>query len=55
VVEVGDDVSDLAVGDRVACAGGGYAVHAEFIRVPSDGDAGRDRVTGRSPRAADIG
>ncbi len=34
VVEVGSDVPDLAVGDRVACAGGGYAVHAEFVRVP---------------------
>lgn len=34
VVAVGPDVDDLAVGDRVACAGGGYACHAEFIRVP---------------------
>lgn len=34
VVEVGADVDDLAPGDRVACAGGGYAVHAEFVRVP---------------------
>lgn len=34
VVEVGEDIDDLAVGDRVACAGGGYAVHAEFVRVP---------------------
>ncbi len=34
VVETGSDVSGLAVGDRVACAGGGYAVHAEYIRVP---------------------
>ena len=34
VVEVGDDVKDLAVNDRVACGGGGYAVHAEFVRVP---------------------
>ena len=34
VVEVGDEIDDIAIGDRVACAGGGYAVHAEFIRVP---------------------
>lgn len=34
VVEVGADVRDIVVGDRVACAGGGYAVHAEYIRVP---------------------
>ncbi len=34
VVEVGSDINDLMSGDRVACAGGGYALHAEFIRVP---------------------
>ncbi len=34
VVAVGDGVSDINVGDRVACAGAGYAVHAEFACVP---------------------
>jgi len=34
VVRVGEDIRDIVPGDRVACAGGGYAVHAEFIRVP---------------------
>ena len=34
IFEVGDDIKDLVAGDRVACAGAGYAVHAEFIRVP---------------------
>jgi predicted dehydrogenase len=34
VVEVGKDVDDFRPGDRVACAGGGYAVHAEFAVVP---------------------
>jgi len=34
VVEVGVDVHDLAPGDRVACAGGGFAVHAEYAVVP---------------------
>lgn len=34
VVEVGAGIQDIAPGDRVACAGGGYAHHAEFIRVP---------------------
>lgn len=34
IVEVGDTVSDLAVGDRVACAGAGQANHAEYIAVP---------------------
>ena len=34
VVEVGDGVSDIRVGDWVACAGAGFAVHAEFACVP---------------------
>ena len=34
VVGVGDGVTDIAVGDRVACAGAGYAVHAELACVP---------------------
>ena len=34
VVAVGDGVADFDVGDRVACAGAGYAVHAEFACVP---------------------
>jgi predicted dehydrogenase/NADPH:quinone reductase-like Zn-dependent oxidoreductase len=34
VIGVGDGVSDLRFGDRVAAAGAGYANHAEFIDVP---------------------
>lgn len=34
VVAVGDGVTDINVGDRVACAGAGYAVHAELACVP---------------------
>jgi predicted dehydrogenase/threonine dehydrogenase-like Zn-dependent dehydrogenase len=34
VVAVGDGVVDINVGDRVACAGAGYAVHAEFACIP---------------------
>src|SRR5262249_35741232 len=34
VVGVGEGVADFIVGDRVACAGAGYAVHAEFDCVP---------------------
>ena len=34
VIEVGDEVSGFAVGDRVACAGAGIANHAELIDVP---------------------
>lgn len=37
VVEaVGEGVEDFAVGDRVACAGAGYANHAEFAVVPQN-------------------
>jgi predicted dehydrogenase/threonine dehydrogenase-like Zn-dependent dehydrogenase len=34
VVEVGSEVTGIAVGDRVACAGAGIANHAELIDVP---------------------
>ena len=34
VVAVGSNIRDLKIGDRLACAGGQYAYHAEFIRVP---------------------
>ncbi len=33
VVTVGEGVTDLAVGDRVACAGAGQANHADFVSV----------------------
>ncbi|MGD0477841.1 MAG: Gfo/Idh/MocA family oxidoreductase [Nitrososphaerales archaeon] len=34
VIEVGRNVTDIVVGDRVACAGEGKACHAEFASVP---------------------
>jgi predicted dehydrogenase len=34
VVDAGEDVSGFRVGDRVACAGGGFATHSELVRVP---------------------
>lgn len=34
VVEVADDVTEFKVGDKVACAGAGYANHAEIVSVP---------------------
>jgi predicted dehydrogenase/threonine dehydrogenase-like Zn-dependent dehydrogenase len=34
VVEVGAEVTDLSVGQRVACAGNLYALHAEYNWVP---------------------
>jgi predicted dehydrogenase/threonine dehydrogenase-like Zn-dependent dehydrogenase len=36
VVAVGDGLHGYRVGDRVACAGGGYAVHAEYAVVPQN-------------------
>jgi len=34
VIGVGEGVTELDVGDRVACAGASYAVHAEFACIP---------------------
>jgi predicted dehydrogenase/threonine dehydrogenase-like Zn-dependent dehydrogenase len=34
VIEVGDGVTEFHQGDRVACAGVGYASHAEVLAVP---------------------
>jgi predicted dehydrogenase len=34
IIAVGDGVTDLQPGDRVACAGAGFAVHAEVACVP---------------------
>ena len=34
VIEIGNEVKDIKIGDRVACAGAGYANHAEYIEVP---------------------
>ncbi len=36
VVEVGEGVLDIACGDLVACAGAGYANHAEIVSVPAN-------------------
>ncbi len=36
VIGVGAEVDDLHVGDRVACGGGGYAVHAEVVAIPQN-------------------
>jgi predicted dehydrogenase len=34
VIAVGEGITDIAVGDRVACSGMNYASHAEIISVP---------------------
>ena len=34
VTAVGEGVVDISVGDRIACAGAGYAVHAEIACIP---------------------
>ena len=34
VIAVGEGVTDIVPGDRVACAGANYAVHAEFACIP---------------------
>jgi predicted dehydrogenase/threonine dehydrogenase-like Zn-dependent dehydrogenase len=52
VVAVGEGVTDIRPGDRVACAGAGHAVHAEFAciprlllaRIPSDSEVSFDHA-----------
>lgn len=34
VLDVGDNAGSFQVGDRVACAGGGFATHSEIVRIP---------------------
>jgi predicted dehydrogenase/threonine dehydrogenase-like Zn-dependent dehydrogenase len=34
IIEVGAEMGEFKPGDRVACAGGGFAVHAEYALVP---------------------
>ncbi len=34
VIGIGDGITDLSPGDRIACAGAGHAVHAEVACVP---------------------
>lgn len=36
IIEMGEAIKGLRVGDRVACGGGGFAVHAEFVNVPQN-------------------
>jgi len=47
VIEVGQNVVSFAAGDKVACAGGGYANHAEVARVP-------ENLCVRLPQDADL-
>jgi predicted dehydrogenase len=34
VIDVGEGVTEFKIGDRVACAGGGFATHSEVVRIP---------------------
>jgi len=36
VIEVGENIKNMQVGDKVACAGAGIANHAEYIEVPKN-------------------
>ena len=47
VIEVGEGVAEFSVGDLVACAGAGYANHAEIVSVPAN-------LCVKLPRNADL-
>ena len=57
VIAVGDGVTDINVGDRVACAGAGIAAHAEIAcvprllvaKIPYDNDNLNDNATSSHP------
>src|ERR1700729_1022403 len=34
ILSIGEGITDLQPGDRIACAGAGYAVHAEIACIP---------------------
>ncbi len=34
ITEVGDDIKEFKIGERVAAAGAGFANHAEYVKVP---------------------
>lgn len=34
VIAVSDDINDIKIGDRIACAGAGYANHADVVFIP---------------------
>jgi len=36
ILEMGSELEGFKIGERVACGGGGYAVHAEFAAVPQN-------------------
>ena len=36
IIQIGDGLQGFKVGDRVACGGGGHAVHAEFVAIPKN-------------------
>lgn len=52
VIAVGSSITEFRIGDRVACAGGGYASHAEVIAVPRTLAARIPELPPNSPRIA---
>ena len=36
IIKKSNDINNFEIGDRVACAGGGYAAHAEVVSVPKN-------------------
>jgi predicted dehydrogenase len=60
VIAVGTAVSDIKVGDRVACAGANYAIHAEVVSVPRNlvakiPDAFAQQISGEAAAFTTVG
>jgi predicted dehydrogenase/threonine dehydrogenase-like Zn-dependent dehydrogenase len=56
IIDLGEGLQNFKVGQRVACAGGGYAVHAEYALVPQNLMAGLpDHVNFESGAFATLG
>src|SRR4051812_12931405 len=64
VVGAGPGITDFRIGDRVACGGGGFAFHAECVRIPRtlaahipqvNSASGRDSIAFEDSAFATIG
>ena len=55
IVDQGSDIKDFKIGDRVACAGGQYAYHAEYIRITKNMCIQMDNVSFEDASSVTLG